>query len=177
MNPFLGQIMMFGGNFAPRSWALCNGQLLPINQNQALFSLLGTIYGGDGRTTFALPDFRGRAAIGQGHGAGLTSRQLGQQGGTETVALTIAEMGQHNHTATLIAENAIGDQQNPKDNMLGATPNGPIYASVTAGTDKNMGAGSIVVNSNGNSIAHTNMGPYGVVNYIIALQGVFPSRN
>jgi len=177
MDPFMAQIVMFGGNFAPRGWALCNGQILPINQNQALYSLLGTTYGGDGRTTFALPDFRGRAVIGEGRGAGLTQRTLGQKGGSETVNLTIQEMGQHNHTATLVAENAEATEQNPKDNMLGATPNGNIYAPVTAGTDKTMGSGSISVTPNGGGVGHYNMGPYNTVNYIIALQGTFPSRN
>ena len=173
----MAQIVMFGGNFAPRGWAFCNGQLLPINQYQALFSLLGTTFGGDGRTTFALPDFRGRAVVGAGNGAGLTPRSLGQKGGAEEVTLTVAEMGQHNHTATLIAENAVGTQPNPKDNMLGATPDALIYAPVTAGTDKAMGSESIVVNNNGGGNAHNNMGPYNTVNYIISLQGVFPSRS
>jgi len=177
MDPFMAQIIMFGGNFAPRGWALCNGQILPISQNQALFSLLGTTYGGDGRTTFALPDFRGRSVIGTGNGPGLTPRTLGQSGGQESVTLTVAEMGPHNHTATLIAENAVGSKANPKDNMLGATPNSKIYAPVTSGSDKVMGSGSITVNNNGGNLGHPNMGPYNVVNYIISLTGVFPSRS
>ncbi|MEM8909888.1 MAG: tail fiber protein, partial [Bacteroidota bacterium] len=101
MEPFIGQIMMFGGNFAPRGWALCNGQLMPISQNQALFSLLGTTYGGDGRTTFALPDLRGRAAMHAGHGPGLTDRRLGQRSGTETNTMNTLQMPSHSHIAVV----------------------------------------------------------------------------
>ena len=99
MDPFLGEIIMFGGNFAPRGWAFCDGQLLPINANSALFSILGTTYGGDGRTTFQLPDLQGRVAIGEGRGPGLTDRRLGQKGGERKVTLTPQNMPSHHHTA------------------------------------------------------------------------------
>lgn len=177
MDPFLGEIIMFGGNFAPRGWAFCDGQLLPISSNSALFSILGTIYGGDGRTTFALPDMRGRVAIHAGSGPGLTPHNLGSKGGEETHTLTVPEMPSHNHTATMHAENAVGTQQNPKDNMLGATPNGPIYAPITAGNDKAMGAGSVIVANAGGGQRHNNMQPFLTINYIIALMGAFPSRS
>ncbi len=101
MDPFIGEIIMFGGNFAPRSWALCDGQLLPINQHSALFSILGTIYGGDGRTTFALPDLRGRAAIHAGHGPGLSDRRLGSRSGTETTTIQIHNLPVHSHTVII----------------------------------------------------------------------------
>ncbi|MBT8231407.1 MAG: phage tail protein [Saprospiraceae bacterium] len=177
MDPFLGQIVMFGGNFAPRGWALCDGQLLPISQYSALFSILGTTYGGDGRTTFALPELRGRAAMHAGNGPGLTSRPLGQRGGQQDHVLTVQEMANHTHTAVMHGENAAGTSPNPAGNMLGATPSAKIYAPLTAGNDKAMGAGSVIVGNTGNSMPHNNMQPYLVVNYIIALQGTFPSRS
>lgn len=177
MNPFIGQIVMFGGNFAPRSWALCDGQLLAISSNEALFSILGTTYGGDGRTTFALPDLRGRVPVHAGSGPGLTPRTLGSKGGQERVTLTIPELPSHNHIAVAHAENAVGTEQNPKDNMLGATPTQNIYAPITAGNDKAMGPGSVIVNNTGGNQSHNNMQPYCTVNYIICLLGVYPSRN
>ena len=117
-DPFIAQITLFAGNFAPRAWAFCDGQLLPINSNTALFSLIGTIYGGDGRTTFALPDLRGRAAMHAGRGPGLTQRNLGSSGGQESVVLTAGQLPPHSHT--LNATNAPGDKGGPAGKMLAA---------------------------------------------------------
>jgi microcystin-dependent protein len=163
--PFLGSIIIFGGNFAPRGWAFCAGQLLPINQNTALFSLLGTTYGGNGQTTFALPDLRGRAPIGFGQGPGLSNYDLGQQGGVENVTLTIPELAAHTHTQP--ASTAEETTNRPSNAF-------PAKGGVYAGTsDTTMGAGG----ATGGGQPHENRQPYTAMNYIIALQGIFPSRN
>lgn len=181
MNPFLAQIIMFGGTFAPRGWAFCDGQLLPINANQALFSLLGCTYGGDCRTTFALPDFRGRAPVHSGNGSsgpGLTPRSLGAGGGTETNTLLTQNMPSHNHNPRLRAESAAGSTGNPTNNLLGVViTGGDIYAPPVPAAEVDMSADGIVSNNVGNSTAVNNMQPYRVINYIIALQGTFPSRS
>ena len=148
--PFIGEIRMVGFNFAPRGWAKCDGQLLPISQYNALFSLLGTQYGGDGRTTFGLPDLRGRFAMHQGSGSGLTTRVMGQKIGTETETLTIGQIPSHDHTTT----------------SCGASQS---YASST--TD------AVQIANVGGGQAHNNMPPFQVVNYVIALEGLYPSRN
>lgn len=177
MDPFIGQIILFAGNFAPRGWAFCEGQLLAISSHDALFSILGTTYGGDGRSTFGLPSLRGRTAIHAGTGPGLSPRPLGQKSGMNSVVLNTNELPHHTHTATLHGENAAASSPNPAGNMLGATPNNPAYAAVTAGNDKAMGSGSIIVNHSGGNLAHNNMQPYLGLNYIIALVGVYPSRS
>ena len=173
-DPFIGEIIMFGGNFAPRSWAFCDGQLLPISQNTALFSILGTIYGGDGRTTFGLPEMRGRVAIHPGIGPGLSSYRLGQRGGLETVTLTANQMPSHTHTATLNAEVTPPTQANPSGAMLAGAS---IYGPSAPSPNRALSADAVQVQNTGGSQAHTNIQPYLCVNYIIALQGVFPSRN
>lgn len=184
MDPFIAQIMMFAGNFAPRGWAFCDGQLLAISQNTALFSLLGTTYGGDGRTTFGLPDLRGRAPIHAGHGPGLSSRQLGQKTGTESNVLNQLQMPSHTHNATSTAEIAlqvsseIGEESSPVNQYLAAGSN--IY--VDSPTTNNNLAGAVatvstIVAPNGQSSPINNMQPILVMNYIIALQGIFPSRS
>jgi len=170
MEPFIGQIIMFGGNFAPRSWAFCDGQLLAISSNTALFSILGTTYGGDGRTTFALPELRGRVAIHAGNGPGLSNYNLGQKSGTETVTLNSNQMPSHTHTLRAHSEDA--EETNPSGHRLGGTGTA-IYASEAA--DVNM-SGDSVTNTGGNQ-AHTNIQPYNTVNYIIALLGTYPSRS
>lgn len=163
--PFLAEVRLFGFNFAPRGWATCDGQILPINQNQALFSLLGTTYGGDGRTTFALPDLRGRVPVHVGDGI-----NLGAKGGEEGHVLTVEEMPSHTHE--LMASSA---------NAASATPAGNVYAR--AGSNTYHGADPAVslrvrtAADTGNGQAHENMQPYVVLNYCIALQGTFPSRN
>ena len=169
--PFLGQIIMFGGNFAPRGWAFCDGQLLQISQNSALFSLLGTMYGGDGRTTFGLPDLRGRSPIHAGTGPGLSPRSLGQKGGAETVVLNANQLPAHTHT--LYANNGQPDESNPQDGFPATLTNDTEGYAESSNTTMN----SNVVSSVGGGQSHNNMPPFQTVNFIIALQGIYPSRS
>jgi len=171
MNPFVGQIQAFGFNFAPRGWAKCAGQLLAVSQNDALFSLLGTIYGGDGRTTFGLPDLRGRVSLQFGQGPGLSSYRLGQKSGAERVTLTQNQLASHNHSANVVAESP--NENKPGDALM-ATPSPTIYSNHPApdATLKN----STIGNTGGNQ-SHDNMQPYLTINWCIALVGVYPSRN
>jgi microcystin-dependent protein len=185
--PFLGQIILFAGTFAPRGWALCDGQILPINSNQSLFSILGTQYGGDGRTSFALPGLRGRVPVGVGQGAGLSNRNIGQKGGVEGVALTEAQMPAHQHaegastlTAQLVAHTgSVADSSTPDPaNVLSKLPQVNLYSS----SDSNLQAIdgptiSSTVAPVGGSQSHENRQPLLALNYIIALVGLFPSRN
>ncbi len=171
--PFIAEIRIFAGNFAPRSWAFCNGQLLPVSQNTALFSLIGTTYGGDGRTTTALPNLQGRAPMHPGRGPGLTSRRLGQSGGVETVTLSEAQMPAHSHT--MRADGSTGgplgggaNAADPVGNYLGASVK---YAGGTAAST-NMPQ----LTNAGGSQAHNNLQPFLAMNFIIALQGLYPSR-
>ena len=181
-DPFLGEIRWVGFNFAPRGWALCNGQLLSISENQALFSLLGTTYGGDGRTSFGLPDMRGRVQIHFGSGFGLTTRPLGSKGGTETHTLSRAEMPGHKHKAK--ASGATASSRVPDDRVLAATgqhrhwPDSErrrptIYADGPA----NVAMDESAITTTGGGQPHENMPPYQTLNCIIALTGIFPSRN
>lgn len=177
--PFLGEIVMFAGNFAPRGWAFCDGQLLAINSNQALFSILGTTYGGDGRTTFALPDLRGRTAIGPRQGPGLSNYQLGQRGGLETVTLSAAQMPSHTHatTATLQATSTRGNSAVPTGNILASKPRTDIYSDAAPDVSMDSAAVTLQNAATGGSQAHENRMPYLAINHIIALFGIFPSRN
>jgi len=168
--PLLGEIAMFAGNFAPRGWAFCDGQLLPINSNEALFSILGTTYGGDGRTPFALPDLRGRAPIHAGHGPGLSDYRLGSKGGQESVTLTIGQMPSHSHS--LQAHTGYGDTANPNEAVSAKTTT-PAYKS----TAPNAAMSASAVGQTGGGQAHENRPPYVAIHYIIALQGIFPSRS
>ena len=163
--PFLAEIRMVGFNFAPRGWAFCDGQLLPINQNQALYSLLGTTYGGDGRTSFALPDLRGRTPIHRGNGFA-----LGQRGGEETHALSAQQIPQHGHELMVTDDPATA--VTPLGGTL-STTGANAYGALTAGTA--MAAGSVA--STGDGQRHGNMAPFVGLNFAIALQGLFPSRN
>jgi microcystin-dependent protein len=170
MEPFIGMITMFGGNFAPRGWAFCDGQLLPIAQNTALFSLLGTTYGGDGRTTFGLPDLRGRLAMHPGSGPGLPTFRLGQKGGNKD-----AQLPQHTHNIDVL--NGPGNQPNPGGNRIaGSIPagRGTVDAPYTNGAGGTSLAG---VQTAGVSPTDGNYPPFTCVNYIIALVGTFPSRS
>ncbi len=169
--PFVAEIRIFAGNFAPRSWAFCNGQLLPVSQNTALFSLIGTTYGGDGRSTTALPNLQGRVPMHPGRGPGLTSQRLGQRGGTETVTLSEAQMPNHTHTAHGTGESA--NQRDPT-NHLPATGGGRgtnlyVNSTTTGAFDR--------LENTGGSQAHNNMQPFLAMNFIIALQGLYPSRS
>jgi microcystin-dependent protein len=178
MEGYLAEIKMFGGNFAPRNWAYCQGQLLAIAQNQALFSLLGTTYGGDGRTTFGLPDMRGRASVGSGRGPGLTDRRIGQKLGTETNTLNQTQLPTHNHSAQLRAESAAGTSGNPTGNLLGVvTTEADIYAPPVPAEEVDMSSDAIVVNNSGGGQPVNNMQPSLVLNYIICTNGLYPSRN
>lgn len=185
MEPFIGQIMLFGGNFAPRGWAFCDGQLLPIAQNQALFSILGTTWGGDGRTTFGLPDLRGRAPVGPRNGPGLSDYRLGQAGGRETVTLTVAEMPSHNHSAQLSlsftppASTGPGDSDAPGPTAVPAATGG-TFAYSNGAPDTTMAggpvSGNLTIGNSGGNVPFDIRQPYLAVNYIIALVGIFPSR-
>lgn len=178
MDPLLGQIIMFGGNFAPRGWALCDGQLIAISSNAALFSLLGTTYGGDGRTTFALPDLRGRAPVHAGTGPGINPVRLGQKGGHESITLAVNNMPVHSHTATLHAEEATANELNPESHLLAIPVSaGNIYADDTLAAERAMSPKSVTIANAGGGQSFNNRNPYQAVNYIIALQGIFPSRS
>lgn len=179
MEGTIATIMMFASNFAPRSWAFCAGQILPIAQNTALFSLLGTTYGGDGKVTFGLPDLQGRAALGAGNGPGLTPRVLGESSNAETATMTAAQMASHNHTPGAVAIPVTSNNATlaePNNNIL-ATPGADIYA--TAGTTPavNYGAFSVTTGQAGSSQPFSIQQPYLAINYVICLQGVFPSRS
>ncbi|MCP3136615.1 phage tail protein [Pyxidicoccus xibeiensis] len=171
--PFIGQIMMFAGNFPPRGWQFCQGQILSIAQNTALFSILGTTYGGNGQTTFALPDLRGRYPMQPGQGPGLSPRTLGEQGGSETVTLISTQMPAHNHTLNVSSQN--GDTETPVGTVLAADSSATITNYRAAPIDGTMNPASIGVA--GGSQPHNNMSPYTCINFIIAMEGIYPSRN
>ena len=169
--PFLAEVRMVGFNFAPRGWAFCDGQILPINQNQSLYSLLGTTYGGDGRTSFALPDLRGRTPIHVGRSNGGADHTLGQKSGEETHTLYANEMPQHTHV--LNATDTVAAQSDDPTGHLIASSSLPVYGAFRNAVNMNSGS----VTSVGGGQAHDNMQPYLAVNFCIALQGLFPSRN
>lgn len=170
--PFLAEVRIVGFNFAPRGWAFCDGQILPINQNQSLYSLLGTTYGGDGRTSFALPEFRGRTPIHKGRSNGGPVHALGQKSGEETHTLAVSEMPQHTHMLSASSSNASSEDPT---NQSWAKSTERIYAASTAASATAMSS-SLIANSGGGQ-AHENMQPYLAMNFCIALQGLFPSRN
>ena len=167
--PFVGEIRMFAGNFAPRGWAFCDGQLLNVSQNDALFSLLGTIYGGDGRTIFGLPDMRGRIPIHAGSGPGLTTRRLGVKFGSEKETITVNELPSHTHAIKV--STAAGTGNNPAGKFLGASPNVRLFRSATPSIV--LSAASI--SSIGGSQSHSNIMPFTCIHFIIALVGIYPS--
>jgi microcystin-dependent protein len=162
---------MFAGNFAPRGWAYCDGQLLAVSQNDALFSLLGTIYGGDGRTTFGLPDMRGRIPIHAGSGPGLSARRLGAKSGTEAETLTVNQLSAHSHP--LQGTDQLGNTPNPSGNAPAKSTAADAYINEVPGAAMAAGA----VTAAGGSRSHSNMQPYLAIHFIIALWGVYPSRN
>lgn len=175
---YLAEIRMFAGNFAPRGWAFCAGQILSIAQNQALFALLGTTYGGDGRTTFALPDLRGRVPLGTGAGAGLSNIVLGETVGEESHTLLAHEMPAHVHPAqaTVRASSADGVNNSPQNSFLAAASSAAIYAD-DANATMNPAAAQVTVNPAGGNQPHNNMQPSLGMNFIIAMEGIFPSRD
>ncbi len=174
--PFLGQVSIFAFNFAPKGWTMCNGQVLSINQNQALFALLGTTYGGNGQTTFALPNLQGRAALHFGQGQGLNGRVLGEVVGEQAHTLNVSEMPPHSHSAHFAAA---ADSLTPAGKYWAADPNGNVTFSATGNESMaNVnGNGPRAIDNAGGSQPHQNMQPYLTLNFCIALQGIFPSRN
>lgn len=176
--PFIAEIRIFAGNFAPRGWAFCDGQLLPISQNTALFSLIGTMYGGDGRTTVALPDLRGRNAIHAGRGPGLSSFSQGEKAGGQT-HLTAAALPGHTHVAQLHAENKAGTTGNPTGNLLARAGGLNTFAPEDPADNKTMHVDSVVVEAAGAAApaAVVPISPYLGIYHIIALVGLYPSRS
>lgn len=171
--PFIAEIRIFAGNFAPRGWAFCDGQLLPISQNTALFSLIGTTYGGDGRTTTALPNLQGRAPMHPGHGPGLTARRLGERGGVETVTLSEAQMP--NHTHTMMAADRNGEDRPAVGRALARSTGGAMYQTDSSNNLVNLA--NTALPSTGGSQAHNNLQPFLAMSFIIALIGLYPSRS
>lgn len=166
--PFIGEIRIFPYNFAPRGWAFCQGQLLSIAQNTALFALIGVTFGGNGQTTFGLPDIRGRAVIGAGQGPGLSNRTQGEASGTENVTLLSTQMPMHNH---LVAGSSQNSNASRPSNAFPS--GGGAYQTASDGTTMNPS----MISAAGGSQPHDNMQPYLAINYCIALEGIFPSRN
>lgn len=166
--PYVGEIRMFGGNFAPAGWMFCAGQIVAISENETLFQLIGTTYGGDGQTTFALPDLRGRVPVHQGQGPGLSNYVLAQTGGVETVTLTTNQIPAHTHTPN--ASNT-GGSDNPANNFWGNTTTGKPYSAAPPAVQMNVGT----ITPTGGSQPHENMIPFLCVSYIISLFGIFPS--
>lgn len=175
-DPFVGEIKMFAGDFAPRGWAFCDGQLLAVSQNDALFSLLGTIYGGDGRTTFALPDLRSRIPIHAGQGPGLSHQQLGRRGGTETVALISQQLPSHNHAFDASLSAATSETPHNMFVSSVATDSGPSPEYLASQAPTTAFSSQSIGNAGGGQ-AHLNLQPTLCINYIISLFGIYPSRS
>ncbi len=171
--PYIGQIMIVGFDFAPIRWAQCNGQLIPIAQNTALFSLLGNTYGGDGVVTFGLPDMRSRIPIHMGQGPGLTNRPIGEADGEETHTLIVPEIPAHNHM--VISSNLPANQQSPVGHILGAEPTGATAFYSDRPADSTMSPQMLSVT--GGSLPHNNMQPFLTLNFCIALEGIYPARS
>lgn len=170
--PFVGEIRMFAGNFAPQGWAFCDGQLLAVSQNDALFSLYGTTYGGDGRTTFGLPDLRGRIPIHAGHGPGLSERRLGAKLGEEKVSLTTNQLPSHNHEP-MQASTSAGTSNLPNDNLPANSPSVDLWIE----DSQSVNLASAAISQAGGSREHTNLMPFLCVHFIVALVGIYPSRH
>lgn len=173
---YIGQVSAFGGNFCPRGWSPASGQLLAISQYTALFSIYGTAYGGDGRTTFGLPDLRGRRPVSAGTGPGLNPHPLGSKSGSVSFTLSIAEMPAHSHTGTARASTALGNSANPNNNVLAVDKDGAqIYHN--AGSTNNMAADSLAIANTGGSQSVEKVSPFQVVQWCVSLEGVYPSRS
>lgn len=179
--PFIAEIRIFAGNFAPRGWAFCQGQLLPIAQNTALFSLIGTTYGGDGRTTTALPDLQGRAAMHPGRGPGLTARRLGEKIGVETVTLNDTQIPSHTHSITggvsIGVNTSAATTNEASGNVLGQGSNIYNNSAVEAGESLGGVSQNFATQNVGGNLAHNNMQPFLTLSFIIALVGLYPSRS
>lgn len=175
MDPFIGEIRMFGGNYAPNGWMLCNGQLLPIFQNQALFSLLGTTYGGDGRTTFALPNMVGRVPIHMGQGPGLSNRNLGEIGGAESVRLTPGDLPAHSHALTGSMNAA--STNIPAGNVPAQAAANVYVRNPPAQALLPLNDGTVSPGGSSDTQAHSNLMPYLCVTFMIAVKGIYPSRS
>jgi microcystin-dependent protein len=181
ITPFIGEFMIFAGNFAPKGWALCDGQLLSISENTPLFALIGTFYGGNGTTNFALPDMRGRLSVHQGQGSGLSPYQVGQKGGEEDHTLLTAEAPSHTHAVNAHNNGNTGGVSTPGAGVVMGSPYAveanspavPIYS--TDAPTLTMSGG--MVGQTGGSVPHNNLMPYLTLNWCIALQGIFPTRN
>ncbi len=180
MEGMIGEVRMFAGNFAPKSWSFCQGQIISINANTALFSILGTTYGGNGTTNFALPNLASRVAIGQGQGPGLDDYDLGQMAGSENVTLTTSQIPVHAHfaigTYAPPANSTSADESNPTTGYMGKSGVGDLYAS---GSNGSMGSTpvNVQVGLSGNGMPHGNQQPYLGMNYVICMYGIYPSRN
>lgn len=174
-DPYIGEVRWFAGNFAPRGWAQCDGQLLQISQYSALFSILGTTYGGDGRSTFGLPDVRGRFPLHSGRGPGLTPRLLGAKGGSESQTLTDEELPVHSHVAQTTTNRS--NQASPTEHILARQRRERLYDEVSSTNPADTTLSSETLQANGGNGAHNNLQPYLGVNCIIALQGIYPSRS
>jgi len=174
MEPFLGQIQPMGFGFAPRGWATCSGQLLAISAYSALFSLFGTTYGGDGRTSFGLPDLRGREMVHVGTGPGLSPIRWGQRSGNQWTYLSVSNLPSHNHTGNVVAEPAGATTANPTNNMLGGAG---IYVPNGTAANKSLNAASVVLGLTGSNTAFSNMSPFLGIYVCVALVGVYPSRS
>jgi microcystin-dependent protein len=178
--PFVGEIKLNAFNYAPQDWAQCNGQILQATQNAALFSLLGNRFGGNGSTTFALPDFRGRVPIMFGQGSGLSAYQIGNSGGSETVALTVSQMPAHNHDAQGVS--APGNTAPPSNNFFATTPTTPANLQIYATRPAQPAPGQLTtlhsstIGNTGSGAGHNNMQPFLVLNFCIALVGYYPPR-
>ena len=178
-SPFVAEITMFGFNFPPQGWAFCRGQILPISQNTALFSLLGTTYGGDGRSTFALPNLQDQTAISFGQGPGLENYDLGETGGVSNVTLLNSEMPIHTHfaNATIDRANTAAATGSVPATGAAGTPQKPTLAKIYSTNVPNTQLNPLALGVTGSSLPHNNMQPYLTLNFCIALQGVFPSRS
>ena len=174
-DPFVAEIRIFPFNFAPKGWAFCNGQLMPLSQNTALFSLLGTTYGGDGRSNFALPNMQSRAAMHPGQGPGLSLHDLGETGGSQTVILLQSEMPIHAHG--LLASNETGEDRKATNEAMARSTGGPLYGPLPMAPATLVAMAPEAVMASGGSLPHNNMMPYLTINFCIALQGVFPPRS